>query len=236
MPTKTTIGADEEIPKPIIRNKYSDYVKKIIIDDTRIKHKDYFNMKYLYMMCHEWLIEHDWGPRTDAKWPEKLYLHRWMAKGSEEIWVWWRFRKVFNKFLRYDLDIDWHIVGMEKAELVKGDKKFKVNKGEAEFKIYVKLIFDGGGGFNKGILRGLKETFWQRMYYKDILAHRKQLFHQVYQFKQAIKTYFNLQQYLAEPEGQKFWLDDTLHTPFYDPPKGGPMAGPPPPGPSPIKK
>ena len=219
---------------PEIVNKYSSGTyKKILIDETRIKHKDYFNMKYLYIMCHEWLIEHAWGPSSDAKWPERLYLHRWYQNGAQEIWIWWRFRKRFNKFLRYDLDIDWHCVGMEKAEMVKNGKKYKMNKGEVEFKIYPKLIFDAEEAFGKGILKGIKETFWQRVYYKDILAHRKQLYHELYQFKQAIKTYLNLPKWLPEAELNKFWLDDTLHTPFFDeegekgPGPGGPPQGPP---------
>jgi hypothetical protein len=216
-----------DFPKPEIKHKYSDSVKKIIIDDTRVKHKDYFNMKYLYMMCHEWLIEHNWGPSDDKKWPEKYYMHRWTANGGEEIWIWWRMRKEFSKFLKCDLDIDWHIIGMENAEMVKNGKKFKVNKGEAEFKIYVKLIFDPQHDFEKGkFLRSIKETFWQRIYYKEILAQRKQLYHDVYEFKQAVKTYFNLQNYLPEPEGSKFWLDDNLQTPFYDEQNLNP--GPPP--------
>ncbi|MFT4303119.1 MAG: hypothetical protein ACMXYG_01020 [Candidatus Woesearchaeota archaeon] len=210
---------------PVIKHKYSNYVKKEIIFDTRIKHKDYFDMKYLYMMCHEWFMEHKWGPSSDQKWPETMYLHRWLQSGSEEIWIWWRFRKQFNRFIRYDLDVDWHIIGLEKAEMVKDGKKYKMNKGEAEFKIYVKLIFDAGGEFNSGFLKSVKETFWQRMYYKDILAHRKQLYHQVYEFKQAVKTYFNLQQYLPEPELHKFFKDDTLHTPFVDPAPKGPSGG-----------
>lgn len=213
---------------PKIEHKYSGYIKKIIIDDTRIKHKDFYNMKYLYMMCHEWLIEHQWGPRSDHKWPERMYTHRWLQDGGQEIWVWWRMRKEFNNFFRYDMDIDWHVVGMEKAELVKDGKKFKVDKGEMEFKIYLKLIFDPKKDFDKSkFLNSLKETFYERIYYKDVLAHRKQLYHMVYEFKQAIKTYFNLCTYLPEPEGQKFWLDDTLHTPFYDPAESSSPTAPP---------
>ncbi|MFT4298007.1 MAG: hypothetical protein ACMXX5_02340, partial [Candidatus Woesearchaeota archaeon] len=168
--------------KPEIKHKYSGYVKKIIIDDTRIKHKDYFNMKYLYMMCHEWLMENHWGPTSDHKWPERMYMHRWNATGGEDVWIWWRMRKEFNSFIKCDLDIDWHMVGLESAEMVKNGKKYKINKGEAEFKIYVKLIFDPVKDFESSkFMKSIKETFWQRIYYKDILAHRKQLYHEVYQ-------------------------------------------------------
>jgi hypothetical protein len=203
--------------KANVKNKYDDVVYKEVLDDARVKHKDYFNVKYLYMMCHEWFIEHLYGPRDDKKWPETMYMHRFTQTSGQEVWIWWRFRKVFNRFIRYDLDVDWHIIGMEEAEVVKDGKKYKAEKGECEFKIYAKLIFDPGKDFKKGILSSLKETFWQRMYYKDILAHRKQLYHELYEFKQYVKTYFNLKNYLPEPEGHKFFHDENENTPFFDP-------------------
>jgi hypothetical protein len=200
-----------------IKPKYGKEVVKDILSDTRIKHKDYFWCKYLYMMTHEWFIEHHYGPRDDKSWPEKLYLHRFYQDGSEEVWIWWRFRKQFNQFFRYDLDVDWHIVAMSAAEIVKDGKKYKANKGDAEFKIYAKLIFTKQKDFSKGILSYVRDTFLERMYYKDILQHRKQLYYEVNEFKQALRTYFNLPNWLPEAEGHKFWLDENMNTPFFDP-------------------
>ena len=201
-----------------IKNKYKDGWLKEVVEDCRIKHKDYFWCRYLYMMCHEWFIEHNYGSRKDSDWPETMYLHRFTQKGGEEVWIWWRFRKQFNKFIRYDFDVDWHIIGLESAEVVKDGKKFKANKGEAELKIYAKIIFDQSNKFkNNSLLKGLYDTFKERIYYKDILQHRKQLYHDVFEFKQALKTYFNLQNWLPEPEGHKFWLDENMDTPFYEP-------------------
>jgi hypothetical protein len=201
-----------------VRAKYDHNVLKDVVDDCRIKHKDYFWCRYLYMMCHEWFIEHNYGPRKDSEWPERFYLHRFLQKGGEEIWIWWRFRKQFNKFIRYDLDVDWHIIGLESREVVKDGKKFKADYGEPELKIYAKIIFDQGDKFDKHpFLKKMKETFWQSIYYKTILQHRKQLYHDVMEFKQALKTYFNLKNWLPETEGMKFYLDENIDTPFYAP-------------------
>jgi len=43
------------------------------------------------------------------------------------------------------------------------------------------------------------------------------LYHELYEFKQALKTYLNLTNYLPEPEGTKFFADENMNTPFYDP-------------------
>jgi len=200
-----------------VKSKYSANTFKVVVDDCRIKHKDYFWCRYIYMMCHEWFIEHNYATRSDAKWPETFYLHRFTQTGGEEVWIYWRFRKQFNRFIRFDFDVDWHIIGLESAEVVRNGKKFKANKGEPEFKMYAKIIFDPGYEFGKNkILNALRTTFYERMYYKDILQHKKQLYHEVYEFKQALKTYFNLQNWLPEPQGHKFWLDENMNTPFYD--------------------
>lgn len=201
-----------------VKNKYEGVVLKDIVDDSRIKHKDYFWCRYLYMMCHEWFIEHDYGPRKDSSWPETFYLHRFTQKNGQELWIWWRFRKKFNKFIRYDFDVDWHIIGLEAAEIVKNGKKFKVNKGEAELKIYAKLIMDQPEAFKKGFLKSIKKTFFENIYYKDVLMHRKRLYQDVFEFKKALKTYFNLQTWVPEPESHKFFLDENVDTPFYEPP------------------
>lgn len=204
--------------QPVIKHKYSDYgpTLKEIVEDTRIKHSGFFDFKYLYKICHDWLVEHNWGPASDGSWPERLYLHRWTQKGGEEVWIWWRMRKRFNQFFRCDIDIDWHMIGVNKSEFVRNGVKYKGDKGTAEFKIYVKVIFDPEHKFDKGWLGHLKETFWQRIYYKDFLAIRKQTYHDVYKFKHAIKTYFRLPLYLPETESHRFWRDDTQQTPFYD--------------------
>lgn len=204
--------------QPVIKNKYTEHTAiKEIVDDTRVKHSDFVNLKYLYTMCHEWLIENNWGPAKDDSWPERLYMHRWTQKQGEEIWIWWRMRKHMNQFFRCDFDIDWHMVGLKPAEVVHNGKKYKGEKGTTEFKIYVKLIFDPQHGFEKaGWISNLKETFWQRIYYKDFLGFRKQVYHDIYKFKHAIKTYFRLPLYLPEAEGHKFWKDKNMQTPFYE--------------------
>lgn len=202
----------------LIRNRYSGYkLKNVLVGEkVRIKHKDKFNMKYIYMMCHEWFIEHGWGSASDASWPEKLYLHRWNQKGGAEVWIWWRFTKNPTELIRFDFDVDWHIVGMESAEIVKDGKKYKGNKGDCEVNIFSTLVFDPDNKLQQGPFGSFKSLLYERIYYKTVLRHRRDLYEDIYKFKQVLKTYFNLPTYMPDIEGHHFWQDDNAKSKFYE--------------------
>ncbi len=212
------MGADSLIENRYFNKLSGHHTGKdvLVADEVRIKHKDKYNMKYLYMMCHEWLIEHGWGSASDAKWPEKFYLHRWNQTAGEEVWIWWRFEKVVNNILRYDLDVDWHVVGMESADIIKDGKKFKGNKGDCELKIYAKVIFDPDNLLEEGPFGSFKRLLYERIYYKTVLKHKREVYEEVYKFKQVLKTYFNLPTYMPEIEGHHFWQDDNAKSKFYE--------------------
>ena len=215
---------------PVIKHKYSEHGNptkyRLVIDDTRIKHGDYANIKYLYQMCHEFFIEKMYGPRKDTDWPERLYWHRYKQKGGEDVWIWWRFRKEYGRLIRYDLDVDWHILKMEGAEMVKDGKKYKRDKGDIEFKIYAKLIFDPYHDLEKGPFSSFRQVVYERLYFKDLLSHRRQFLHELTEFKQFLKHYLNLQTSLPEVEGHNFWLDEDFNNQFFD--KAEKKQGPPP--------
>jgi hypothetical protein len=202
----------------LIKNRYSGIKHKnvTVVEKVRIKHKDKFNMKYLYMMCHEWFIEHGWGSSSDSDWPEKLYLHRFNQKGGEEVWIWWRFYKDINNLIRFDFDVDWHIVGMENAEIIKNGKKFKGNTGDCEVNIYTKILFDPYNKIGEGPFKNFKELLYERIYYKTFLRHKKELYEETFKFKQVLKTYFNLPTYMPDIEGHHFWQDDNSESKFYE--------------------
>ncbi len=204
---------------PEVKNRYSGVIIEPLSEDTRIKHNDYFHMKYVYMLSHEWLMENGWQNaggkefRNDPEFPEDMYLHRWDQKQGQELWIWWRLTKKINSFIRYDLDIDWHIVGMQDTEVMQNGVKYKANKGEVEFKIYAKVILDPKGEWQKSkLMKGMFELFYLRMYKPQIKNFRRDLYRELFKFKDAMKTYFNLKTYLPEPEGHRFWLDENFQT------------------------
>jgi len=195
-----------------IVHRYTGVIYRDLVDDTKLKHRDYFHMKYVYMLAHEWLMEEGYADRSDKNFPEEFYLHRFTQKNGEEMWIWWRLVKHQNSFVRWDLDIDWHVIGMKDVEVMHNGLKYKANHGEPEFKIYAKVIVDPPAQWkNNWFLRGLFELFWTRMYKAQLDNYRKEFYRDLFKFKDAMKTYFKLRTYLPETEGQQFWLDEDFN-------------------------
>jgi|TARA_Y100000310_G_scaffold345266_1_gene463227 hypothetical protein len=193
-----------------IRHKYENVDYFSVIEDTRLKHKDFFHMKNLYIVAHEWLIEEGFAPRLDPTFPETLYMHRVTPDAGDELWIWWRCEKVptNNSFYKFVLDIDWHVIMLESTEVMFNGMKFKANSGEPEFKIYAKLVVDYQGTWKKHwLLKHLFTWFYKRLILKDLKVHETEFREDLYRFKEAMKTYLKLRTYLPEPEGQKFFYD-----------------------------
>jgi hypothetical protein len=135
-------------------------------------------------------------------------LHRFTQNSGQELWIWWRLEKTptGNSFYQFHLDIDWHVILLKDAEVMFQGMKFKANSGEPEFKIYAKIIADYTKKWRKTpFLRQMILPFYKRIFKVSFEAHKKELFGELYRFKEAMKTYMQLRTYLPEPEGQKFY-------------------------------
>jgi len=175
----------------------------------RLKNKDYFHMKNLYVMLHEWMVEEGFGSESDAEFPETLYLHRETQTAGNELWIWWRFEKnIGSSYYKYMLDLDYHLILLRDAEVMHQGKKFKTNWGEVEIKIWAKLLLDHEGKWKKNaFLKNIDKVFHQRLFKNELEAHRIDLYRYAYRIQEAIKTYLKLRVYLPEPELQK-WPDE----------------------------
>jgi hypothetical protein len=194
------------MPKIVHRFSGEDIIDAVT--QTRIKHKDYFHMKNLYIMMHEWLVEEGWASRSDKNWPETFYLHRWTQTAGQEVRIWWRFRKVptGSSYYCYDLDVDFLVILLREAEVMHNGVKYKANWGDVEIKIWAKLIADYQHKWKKHwFLKHLQRLFFKRIFYKDLIKHKKELYRDTYRLQEAIKTYLNLRTYLPEPELERFW-------------------------------
>jgi hypothetical protein len=174
----------------------------------RIKYKDYLHLRYLYIMMHEWLVEEGYASRTDSEFPEHFYLFRETQKSGNEKWIWWRTEKIpnDNNYYKYVLDIDIHVILLKDVEVIHQGQKFPTNWGEPEIKIRARLIKDYKHSWrNHWLLKHLDKVFHQRIFKKELEAHKLEFYREAYRFQEAIKTFLKLKTYLPEPELQRFW-------------------------------
>ncbi len=197
-------GKDDEIKKASLCRP---------IPPFSVKYKDVFNLKNLYVMMHELLLEEGWlgwenneeGMQSHSDleilYSENVY-QKGIHHGGKEYWVWWRANKQWersNNYFRFALDIDWHLVGMSDVEIVHQGKKMKSQKGELEIFFNAKLLSDIGLTWEKHpFLKHWKKIYEKRIIYADIEKREKELWREVYRIQSKLKAYLKLRTWMPE--------------------------------------
>lgn len=186
----------------------------------RVKFKDIFNLKEFYKAMHEWTKEYEWSSvesdgltiENDDQY-ETLYLEKQDAAGAKEMWWWWRLQKmpISNSYYKWHMDIDYHILVMLPAEVMREGKKLKVNKGEVEVKIWAYLEFDYQGQWSKHpILKMFNKIFPNRIFKKEVYEdHKLELYREMYTLQAFIKKWFKLRSFLPYEEIAPFFPSRT---------------------------
>ncbi len=174
----------------------------------KVKYKDFFHMKHLYMMTYMWLTENGWSDKDDEKsFPEILYLHRDMPKMNIELSIWWRFKRGANvrypssKDISYSLSVDFKIILLKDAEIVHKNQKYSTNWGEVEISVESKVLVLQNWKTNS-FFKHIQNVFRGRVIKSLIEKHRIELYRESYRFQEAIKSFLTLKTYLPEPEDQ----------------------------------
>jgi len=167
-----------------------------VADEITIRFKDApFHLKNFYKMLYFWLGEHDFLKKeiSSEKEMEKFYFEKRNEAGSE-IWWWWRTTDVPDKseFFRYRLNIDAHVLGLKKAEVVVNNRKVSTNIGEVEIKISAYLDIDPKEKWKQsGFLKVLFGILF-KMKNKDIKDHFDELLSKTNNLAESIKNFFEL--------------------------------------------
>ena len=160
----------------------------------RIKDVDIFNLKAIYTMIHEWFVEQEFC-KDEADFPEIYMRERITAKKGKEILVFWRFHQqpYGSVFYNRTYDVMIKCVGIKDVEVMQEGKKFKLQKGTFEIKVWAYLEYDAKKTWRKHpILKHLLEIFVKRIYKKEVEMHRAELKREVEDLQKVIKEYLNL--------------------------------------------
>ena len=179
------------------------------IPQFRVKYKDIFDMKQLYDDLHLYLEEKGWTDIDDGlDHYETSYLEKVDMSGGKEIWIKWRPQRIpnGNPYYRYWLDISFHCINLQSAEVVKDGKKLKVHKGEVEIGVRAVIELDVGGKWSKHwLLNNFQKLFREKIYGPAVDDHKKELYRESYEFHNIIKQWFKLKRYLPYEEVKSFY-------------------------------
>lgn len=178
------------------------------VPEFKVKYKDVFHLKNLYIMMHELLWEEGWNGYEDDKWHadiETLYSENVFQKGihygGKELWVWWRFQKniegKYSGYFKYILDIDFHGAYLQDVEVMHQGKKIKVANGELELFFRPKIEGDYKGTWRAHwLLKHFQDIYEQRILSADIEKLEKNLWRETYRIQSKIKAFLNMRTFV----------------------------------------
>ncbi len=171
----------------------------------RIVYRDIFNLKYFYLLLHEWFVDNSFVPdREDQKFPETMFIHRDFGTYNQ---MWWRWRferdSPSGPLYRWNIDIDVHILGHKVVETVINGQKIKADNAEVEIFVTPGLYFKTSKWKDSPFLKQLQPVLTEFVYRKRNEEEIKLFEHTVWRCQEAIKTYFKLEVYLPERQSHE---------------------------------
>jgi hypothetical protein len=184
--------------------------RKINAASFRVKFREQFNLKAIYIFMHEWVVQEEWTTRKDDSFPEIFFGQNEAALGGTEVWWNWRFTRPpgvgspgSNNYYQWRLNLNGHVVLLREIETIKEGNKVKTNWGEIEIIIDAQIETD----YNKKwrthpILKHFEGLFRNRIFKADLLKSRDELYRETYRFQTAIKDHLDMMRRSEEVESK----------------------------------
>ena len=101
----------------------------------KFKQTGYWKYQELYDLAFSWLKGNGYKLKED------LYNEKLSSNGKEVIIMWTAEKKVTDYF-KFQIKMEWHVLGMKDAEVEIDGKKVSTNKGEVEIVFKANIIKD----------------------------------------------------------------------------------------------
>lgn len=182
------------------------------VPEFRVKYRDVFSLRNLYLMLHELLLEENWkgaDGEMDHSDIETLYsenvYQKGIHRGGKELWFWWRASKFiegkYSGYLKNFLDIDAHVVYLQNVEVVQQGKKMTAQNAEIEMFFRAKIESDYNNEWEKHwFLKYMKPIYEKRIIHAEIEKREKELWRDVYRIQAKIKQFLQLRTFTPVPE------------------------------------
>ncbi len=190
---------------PLIEHRFAGKKYHKIGDRTEliVVHTGPFELDNFIFWLHEYLMERGWCSRNESDFKEVLFLQR-ETQGGNEIFIKWRCSKASSEPVwSFEMDLDMHLLGIKKKEIVVEGKKKELDSGEVEVKIFPRMIVNDA--YNKGFFGKYYDTFIQRIAKGKFESVNKEFYEEITRFMEALKEYFGIEKRSPELELGKFY-------------------------------
>lgn len=123
---------------------------------SKIKYDGVFSFKNFYKFCYDWLVDETGMMIKENKYSEKL------SGNSKNIEIEWVGIKKVTDYFKYEVKINFRIIGLTEVEVTEDGQKTKSNKGSIEIKVSGNLIRDYQGKFEQDSFRKFLRSIYEK--------------------------------------------------------------------------
>ncbi len=163
--------------------------KKYIVKGLQINYKGLFNVKEFYKFLDKFLQDYGYD-KNEAFNEEKAH------KGGKDILLKLEPFRTVSDYAKNFIQLKISMTGIKEVEIVKDDKKVKMNDGTIKIQIASYLKSDKEGRWEQKPLFIFFRTLVDKFVYKVYISHlEKELEKDTKQLYHSIKSFFNLYRY-----------------------------------------
>jgi hypothetical protein len=137
----------------------------------------------------------DWFKRYRYYLVEQMYKHKVPSPlGAEQELFWWG-EKELTDFVRFRIEVEFHLWDMTEIEVIKDGKKKTLTNARLEIKISGKLIFDWQDKFERNkFTRALRTLYLGYIYRREATSlWGDMIYYRMWNLHAYIKKYLDLQ-------------------------------------------
>ena len=160
--------------------------KITLLNDERIQYEGVFDLSELYKHAHSWLA---WR-KFDVE--EKKYTEKLKAAGKE-FEIKWEASKNLDEYSKFQLEIRFHLLGINEEQVKKDTHIAKMQKGEINIFVSAHLITDRQDYWGQSVTYSFLRGFYDRYIYRSSFERLKgELWKIGWDFFNEMKSFLNL--------------------------------------------
>jgi len=162
--------------------------EKDTIFTSKVKYAGIFLFKDFYQFCHDWLVDETQLDISEDKYLEKL------QGDSKNIEVQWTGTRKITDYFKFEVKVNFTILGLTNVEATQDGKKVKTNKGSVEVKIKGTIVRDYKGKFEASALQKFLRSIYEKWVIPSrIEQYEEKLIVDCNEFLNQAKAYLDLE-------------------------------------------
>jgi CRISPR/Cas system-associated endonuclease Cas3-HD len=154
----------------------------------KIKQKGIFGFKDFYEYLYSALVDEEYSVH------ETKYIEKILKDGSsKDVEIFWTAKRTISGYVRFEIKLDWLILGMKKVKVKKDDREVSMESGSLEIRFSASLIKDPSNKWNTPFFKILRKFYDKYIIRTRIEDYELKLYEHVNDIIANAKAYLALE-------------------------------------------